>query len=139
MLKSVKEDIYRNQGARCTNILVRIKYALVPGNRVMWLIRHYQAASCRLTRMLWAFLCAIDKFTTGVQIPPQTRIGRGCRILHFGNIVINPDAVIGDNFNIAQGCLIGNANGKHKGAPTIGNNCYMGANSIVLGGGINRQ
>lgn len=135
MLQSVKEDIYRYEGKRCNNLLVRIKYALVPGTRTMWLIRHYQAASCCMTRMFWYILCYLDKYSTGVQIPPQTKIGRGCRILHFGTIVVNPSAVIGDNFNIAQGTLIGNAAGKNAGAPAIGNNCYMGANSIVLGGG----
>lgn len=135
MLQSVKEDIYRYEGRRCTNLLVRIKYALVSGTRTMWLIRHYQAASFTITRTIWSILCYLDKYTTGMQIPPQTKIGRGCRILHFGNIVVNPGAVIDDNFNIAQGCLIGNSWNKGvMGVPTIGNNCYMGANSIVLGG-----
>ena len=57
----------------------------------------------------------------------RTKIG------HFGTIVINPNTIIGDNFNIAQGCLIGNAQGKRKGTPIIGNNVVMGANSIVIG------
>lgn len=134
MLQSVKEDIYRYEGKRCTNLLVRIKYALVPGTRTMWLIRHYQAASCKLTRLFWSVLCYLDKYSTGMQIPPQTKIGRGCRILHYGTIVVNPSTVIGDNFNIAQGCLIGNSwNRGVMGVPEIGNDCYMGANSIVLG------
>lgn len=134
MLQSVKEDIYRYECDRCTNLLVRIKYALVPGTRTMWLLRHYQAASSRFTRMLWEMLCYLDKYSTGVQIPPQTKIGRGCRIAHFGNIIINPNAVIGKNFNIAPGCLIGNSwvKGVH-GAPTIGDNCWMSANSVVVG------
>lgn len=135
MLQSVKEDIYRYEGKRCTNLLARIKYALVPGTRSMWLIRHYQAASSRFARLFWNVLCYWDKYANGVQIPPQTSIGRGCRILHFGTIVINQDSVIGDNFNIAQGCLIGVSWIKSEiGVPIIGNNCYMGANSIVLGG-----
>ena len=135
MLQAVKEDIYRYEGKRCSNLLARIKYALVPGTRAMWLIRHYQAASCSFTCTIWKVLCYLDKYSTGVQIPPQTKIGRGCRILHYGNIVVNPSAVIGDNFNIAQGCLIGNSWIKGViGVPTIGNNCYMGANSIVMGG-----
>ena len=134
MLLSVKEDIYRNVGSRCTSLSIRLKYALVTGNRTLWLIRHYQAASYSLTRRVWKMLCYIDKFTTGMQIPPQTKIGRGCRILHFGNIVVNPCAIIGDNFNIAQGCLIGNSEGKKCGTPIIGNNCCMFANSMVLGG-----
>jgi serine O-acetyltransferase len=48
--------------------------------------------------------------------------------------VINPDTIIGDNFNISQGCLIGYSEGKQKGVPIIGNNVCMNANSIVIGG-----
>ena len=55
-----------------------------------------------------------------------------------GAIVINPDATIGHNFNIAQGALVGNAppssrNNNQGGAPTIGDNVCVGANAIVIG------
>ena len=49
-------------------------------------------------------------------------------------IVINPGATIGRNFTISQGCLIGSAQGKKNGIPTIGNNVCMNANSIIIGG-----
>ena len=75
------------------------------------------------------------KFKTGVQIPAGTRIGKGFRMLHFGNVVVHPDTVIGDNCNIAEGVLIGSSFIKGVGGvPTIGNNCCLFANSIVLGG-----
>ena len=135
MIQSVKEDIYRYEGERWTILLVRSKYALFPGTRTLWLIRHYQAASNPFTRILWKVLCYLDKYSTGVQIPPQTKKDKGCRILHFGTIVIHPDSVIGKNFNIAQGTLIGSNTGKRCGSPIIGNNVCMFANSIVLGGG----
>lgn len=70
---------------------------------------------------------------TGIQIPVGTKIGLGMRILHFGTIVVNPYAVIGKNFNIAQGVLIGDSEGKNAGVPTIGDNVYCGANSIIIG------
>ena len=70
---------------------------------------------------------------TGIQILVGTKIGLGMRILHFGTIVVNPYAVIGKNFNIAQGVLIGNSEGKNAGVPTIGDNVYCGANSIIIG------
>lgn len=71
---------------------------------------------------------------TGIQIPYQTKIGEGFRIVHFGAIVVNPDAVMGKNFNISEGCLIGNSQGRKRGVPTIGNNVCMNANSIIIGG-----
>ena len=42
--------------------------------------------------------------------------------------------MIGENFNISQGCLIGNAQGKRCGTPIIGDNVCMNANSIIIGG-----
>lgn len=73
-------------------------------------------------------------FKTGIQIPVGTIIGPGLKIGHFGNIVVNPSAIIGRNFNISNGCLVGNAQGKHAGAPVIGDNVVMFANSMVVGG-----
>lgn len=73
-------------------------------------------------------------YYSGIQIPVGTDIGDGLRISHFGNIVINPMAKIGRNFSIAQGALIGSAEGKRKGVPVIGDNVIMSANSVVIGG-----
>lgn len=70
---------------------------------------------------------------TDIQIPWQTKIGDGFRIVHFGHIVVNPNAIIGKNFNISQGVLIGNAQGKMQGAPLIGDNVCINANAIVIG------
>jgi len=61
-------------------------------------------------------------------------IGEGLYIGHFGSIIINPGAVIGKNFSISAGTLIGNAQGKRAGIPSIGDNVFMGRNSIVIGG-----
>lgn len=54
--------------------------------------------------------------------------------MHFGAIVINPNTIIGKKFNISQGCLIGNAQGKNIGVPIIGDNVCLNANAIIIGG-----
>ena len=41
--------------------------------------------------------------------------------------------MIGKNFCIGAGTLIGNAQGKKKGVPVIGDNVFMGRNSIIIG------
>ena len=64
-------------------------------------------------------------------LPPQALIGKNTRLGHFGiGVVINPQAVIGDDCVIAQNVTIA---GKDGGAPKIGNNVYVGANSVVMG------
>lgn len=53
--------------------------------------------------------------------------------MHFGCVIINGGAVIGENCTIYQGVTIGMARLKGKNVPVIGNNCVLGAGSKVLG------
>jgi serine O-acetyltransferase len=71
---------------------------------------------------------------TGIQIPAKTKIGAGFRIVHFGHIIINPNAKIGKNFNIYPGVTIGHSEGKMFGSPSIGDNVCILSNAIVVGG-----
>ncbi|MBQ6708020.1 MAG: serine acetyltransferase, partial [Clostridia bacterium] len=71
---------------------------------------------------------------TQIQIPVTAKIGEGFYIGHLGRIIVNPDAVIGRNVNIATGVTIGRENrGKRKGSPVIGDNCWIGTNSVIVG------
>ena len=71
---------------------------------------------------------------TQIQIPSATKIGEGFYIGHTGRIIINPNAVLGKNINIATGVTIGQENrGKRKGYPTIGDNVWIGTNSVIVG------
>lgn len=70
----------------------------------------------------------------GIQIPSETRIGKGFYIGHYGTIVVNGAAVIGDNVNISHGVTIGQANrGRHKGVAIIGNGVYIGPGVKIVG------
>ena len=100
---------------------------------MFFFFRHASQSRNKPIRIFWSMCLHITKLITHIQIPVRTRIGNGFRIVHFGHIVVNPDAIIGRNFNISQGCLIGNAQGKRKGSPIIGDNVCMNANSIIIG------
>ncbi len=53
---------------------------------------------------------------------------------HFGGVVISPYAVLGSNVNIAQGVTIGaTSRGSRKGAPTLEDRVWVGANAIIVG------
>lgn len=69
-------------------------------------------------------------FETGFQIDPNS-FGKGLMIYHYGSIVVNGNARIGDYATIYPGVVIG---AKSNGCPHIGNHCFIGAGSKVLGG-----
>ncbi|MGY5847695.1 serine O-acetyltransferase [Salegentibacter sp. HM20] len=71
---------------------------------------------------------------TGISLPYSAEIGDFCYIGHFGGVIINPKAKIGENCNISQGVTIGiSGKGSKRGVPVIGNNVYIGVNVVVAG------
>lgn len=58
-------------------------------------------------------------------------IGEGFSLIHGFNVVINGNAIIGRNTIVLHGVTIGA--GKN-GAPRIGNNVYIGAGALIIGG-----
>lgn len=47
---------------------------------------------------------------------------------------MNPSTIIGKNCNLNKGCTLGKENrGKRKGAPILGDNVWIGTNSVVVG------
>lgn len=131
----ISKDLFRYIGDANKSLLKQLRYILfTPGFQYSYCWRHASMSKRPIPRLFWHILTRRCMFHSGIQIPIGTKIGPGLRILHFGNIVINPATKIGKNFSIAQGTLIGNAVGKHSGAPEIGNNVIVCANAIIVGG-----
>lgn len=88
-------------------------------------------------RLLLLFSTVWQKWieiSTGISIPYSATIGSGFYIGHFGNIIINPLAIIGDNCNVSQGVTIGVSGvSENRGVPIIGDNVYIGANAVIAG------
>lgn len=76
----------------------------------------------------------VSRFTTGIEIHPAAKIGRGLFIDHGMGVVIGETSIIGDNVLLYQGVTLGGT-GLEKGKrhPTIGNNVVIGAGAKVLG------
>ena len=70
-------------------------------------------------------------YKTGFQIPPNT-CGKGLTVWHWGTIIINSKAVIGDFCTLNAGVLIGH---KEEGlpAPRIGKNVFIGSGAKIIG------
>lgn len=69
----------------------------------------------------------------GFSISWTTHIEKGFSLPHYGSVVINPGAVIGENFKCHVGVNIGATNGKPEVAK-IGNNVYAGPGVKIVGG-----
>lgn len=135
MRKEIKKDLYRYVGSSSERFGCQLRYVLfTPAFQYIYFFRHAQLARNPISKGFWLVMLRLCMWYFGIQIPYQTKIGEGLKIGHFGTIVVNPDAVIGRNFNIAEGCLVGNAQGKHAGVPVIDDNVVMCANSMVTGG-----
>lgn len=70
----------------------------------------------------------------GIELKTQTKLGAGFVMIHPYNITVSPFAEIGNNVTMMKGSTIGISQGKHHGAPKIGNCVYIGINSTVIGG-----
>jgi serine O-acetyltransferase len=129
----IKSDLYRYI-AKPYSLMNLIRGFRSQGFRYMFLKRKLDKQ--RKGSFKWLIYKVILRHYTykyGFQIGGS--IGKGFYISHFGIIVVSTEAVIGKNCNIAHGVTIGvTRRGKKVGAPTIGNEVWMGANSIIVGG-----
>lgn len=132
MLREIKADLYRYQ-PKSYSFGVLLKGFRSQGFKYMFFRRvrdHYGRKS--LIGMLANLFLYRYTYKYGFQI--GGKIGVGFYIGHFGTIVVSTLAKIGDNCNIAHGVTIGAARrGVKKGAPTLGNQVWIGTNAIIVG------
>lgn len=109
----------------------------IPGFRYTFWMRVCNYAKCNNHYLLFFIARVMNRhyqFKYGIIIPYQTKIRKGLYIGHFTGIVINSEAIIGENVNISQGLTIGRKNGgNNSGIATIGDRCYFAAGSKVVG------
>lgn len=128
----IVSDMHRYFGSERISLKTRIFMPL----EIKYIItfRKAQFSSFKFIRTYYKFKLWMISRKTMIQIPASTRIGKGFYIGHCGRIIINSNAVLGENVNIATGVTIGQENrGYRKGSPIIGNNVWIGTNAVVVG------
>jgi serine O-acetyltransferase len=85
-------------------------------------------------RLLGRWLSQWARLLTGIEIHPGAQIGHRLFIDHGMGVVIGETAVVGDDVTLYQGVTLGGT-GKEKGKrhPTIGNGVVVGTGAKVLG------
>ena len=96
----------------------------------------------KLTHWLWnhgwgvtaRWLSQVARWLTGIEIHPAAQIGRRLFIDHGMGVVIGETASVGDDVTLYQGVTLGGT-GKEQGKrhPTIANSVIIGAGAKVLG------
>lgn len=133
-------DLFRYEETMSVNMKkVFYRQFMFAGYHYMFWLRtcQYLKSKNKVFFPLYAFSMVMlqrYKYKYGISISPNTTIGKGFYIGHYGGIVISSLAVIGENCNIMQGVTIGaSSRGKNKGFPVIGDYVYMGAGSKIIG------
>lgn len=131
----IQKDFYRESGKWLSTIEIW-KKCFSPNLHFVFLFRKAQKhLNTPVLGIFWKIILRRYQIKYGFQIYPETEIGEGLYLGHWGALVINPKAKIGKNCNIAQGVTIGQQNrGKNKGFPIIGNEVWIGANAVIVGG-----
>lgn len=68
----------------------------------------------------------------GIHICPNT-IGKGLHIWHYGTIIVNGNAKIGDNCQFHGNNCIGNKGVLSDKAPVLGDNIDIGVGAVIIG------
>ena len=72
-----------------------------------------------------------ESHITGFQIEPGT-CGKGLTIWHWGSIIVNGGARLGENCTLYPGVLIGQK-AQHGGNAIIGSNVFIGSGTKIIG------
>ena len=83
----------------------------------------------------WArFISQRSRRRTGIEIHPGAKIGKGLFIDHGAGVIIGETTIIGDNCTLYQVVtLVGTGKEQGKRHPTLGNNVMVSAGAKVLG------
>ncbi|SMO51562.1 serine O-acetyltransferase [Chryseobacterium rhizoplanae] len=130
----IQKDFYRESGKWLSTFQIW-KKCINPNLHFVYILRKAQKyQKSPFLNTFWRIVLRHYQIKYGFQIYPETQIGEGFYLGHWGSLVINPKTVIGKNCNIAQGVTIGQQNrGKNEGSPIIGDEVWIGTNAVIVG------
>lgn len=85
----------------------------------------------KILRAFYSFRFHNISLKLGFSIPINI-FGPGLSIAHYGTIVVNDNASVGENCRIQENVTIGATNGENT-APILGNNIFIGSGAKIIG------
>ena len=96
-------------------------------------LREEASAPVRLLcKVPYALAHRVVELGLGIHLFPQTQVGPGLYIGHYGGIWVSPHAVLGAHCNLNHEATIGCA-GEGEEAPQLGDRVWVGPNATVTG------
>ena len=154
MFRNIKADYkrvsekhtYKNKGTIKKIIIILL---FNPGFQAVLNYRICHWLVIRKAPLIHIIFQRTTEILTGISIPPDVQIGKGLLVEHFGGIIIDGNSIIGEYCTISHCVTIGNkvpsgdvpvignnvyicVGAKILGNITIGDNCVVGANAVVL-------
>ena len=92
---------------------------------------YYTNTNKMIRALIYKFKLSRLQNKFGIHVPLNT-CGKGLKLMHVGNVLINSQAIIGENCSIHMGVKIV-AGGRNNGVPIVNDNCVIGVGAVLLG------
>lgn len=135
----VRSDLYRQTGASSLSTLVIRMFREPAAACTFWMRAVAWLRSERSALRLLVPIAGLVKQHLerkyDVSIPASVPIGPGLHVVHHhGGVGVSPRCTIGRNCTINGGVFLGDVNrGAHAGAPSIGDDVFIGAGAKIIG------
>ena len=136
MMRQIKADLLRISPKRNPLFTFVIEFLKPSPFKAILAYRLANYFSFHHMPLISLFFEALIKIRYASDIRRTAKIGGGISFPHPYGIVIGGNAVVGKNCHIGQHVTIGGNMGKEEDGrtqPIIGDNCYICANSVVVG------
>ncbi len=128
----IKRDMYARFGDKKITLAIRCKVKdMVKFNILLRKAEYHINNNHIICAILYKILLLKKGMKLGWSIDPNT-FGPGLCVVHYGTVVVNGKARIGENARIHAGVNIGTNAGCNM-APRIGDNVYFGPGAKVFG------
>lgn len=110
-----------------------IRFGISAEERAVRAFRFYSYVYIHISKILGYFFYQHYKIKFGCDIAPTARIGKNFRIAHIGGIVIGRNVVIGNGCTINNCVTLGMKSSDEPMMPIVGENVYISTGAKLLG------
>lgn len=133
MWEYIQSDLFRNGGKKGLKEFLKLYLRNSIFRFLVWyrIAHHYSKKNNKIISFIVGIRYKMISRRTMIEIPKQTKIGYGILIWHGHGIVINENAIIGNNVMLTHNVTFATERG---GAPVIGDGVRFAPGAVIVGG-----